>query len=94
MDVGIVNALEMITYHEVEPDLLEVCENLVHNKTPDATEQMLERTTLEKTRPENLKKGIVTDGAAAVVQAASWRDKTCQERLTHALINGITSATF
>jgi len=90
MDVGIVNALEMIPYHEVEPDLLEVCENLVHNKTPDATEQMLERTTLEKTRLENLKKGIVTDGAAAVVKVDSWRDKTCQDRLTHALINGIT----
>merc|ERR1711871_617396 len=48
MDVGIVNCREMLMVDEVEPDLKVLCENLVFNKTPDATEHMLERTTYEK----------------------------------------------
>eukprot|EP01034_Spumella_vulgaris_P038776 gene38776-47891_t len=48
MDVGIVNAHEMIAYNKLEPDLRVLCENLVFNKTELATEQMLERTTWEK----------------------------------------------
>jgi len=88
MDCGIVNSMEMIAYDEVEPDMKVLCENLVFNKTPLATEQMLERTTLEKQIADNLKKGI--GAAAPAAKADSWRDKTCQDRLTHALINGIT----
>jgi 5-methyltetrahydrofolate--homocysteine methyltransferase len=89
MDAGIVNSVEMIPYDELEPDLKVLCENLVFNKTPLATEQMLERTTWEKEQADNLKKGLGA-GGAPVVKVDTWRDKTCQERLTHALINGIT----
>lgn len=89
MDVGIVNAVEMIPYDEVENDMKLLCENLVFNKTPEATEQMLERTTEEKRLADLRKKGGgAADSAAA--KASSWRDKSCQERLSHALINGIT----
>ena len=34
------------------------------------------------------KKGLLA--GAPVAKADSWRDKSCQERLSHALINGIT----
>jgi 5-methyltetrahydrofolate--homocysteine methyltransferase len=87
MDMGIVNAHEMIPYFEVEPDLKVLCENLVMNKTPLATEQMLERTTLEKERMEARKKGNLVETVAKV---SSWRDKDVKERLAHSLVQGIT----
>jgi len=87
MDVGIVNSHEMIHYDEVPADLLKLCEDLVFNKNPEATERMLERTNQEKERIENAKKGIFTTAAPKV---ETWRDKNCTERLSHALINGIT----
>jgi len=48
MDVGIVNAHEMLTIDEVEPELLEACEDLVFNRNEEATERMLELTQKEK----------------------------------------------
>jgi len=85
MDVGIVNAHEMIAISEVEPELLEACTNLVFNKDPDATEVMLELTKKEKLAIEARKKGGVVE-----VKEKSWRDLECKKRLEHALINGIS----
>eukprot|EP01038_Epipyxis_sp_PR26KG_P006007 gene6007-8276_t len=87
MDVGIVNSYEMIPFSDIEPDLKILCENLVFNRNPQATEQMLERTQFEKNLIEKRKLG---GGEQAAPVAVSWRDKTFDERLTHALINGIT----
>jgi 5-methyltetrahydrofolate--homocysteine methyltransferase len=58
MDVGIVNSHEMLAYDDVEPDMRELCENLVFNKHPEATEEMLVRTTYEKACQEARKKGL------------------------------------
>ena len=48
MDVGIVNAHEMIKMDDIEEDLRIICENLVFNKTEEATEDMLNRTNYER----------------------------------------------
>jgi hypothetical protein len=48
MDVGIVNAHEMIHIDDVERDIKILSENLVFNKTADATEKMMEMTLYEK----------------------------------------------
>ncbi|CAE7577233.1 mtr, partial [Symbiodinium microadriaticum] len=74
MDMGIVNSHELIHYDDVEPDMKLLCENLVFNKTPEATEKMLERTTWEKEAATARKKGL----------------PGVNDRLSHALINGIT----
>jgi 5-methyltetrahydrofolate--homocysteine methyltransferase len=66
-----------------------LCENLVFNKTADATEKMLERTTWEKEQIELRKSGKI-GGADAATKVSSWRDGDVQSRLSHALINGIT----
>ena len=87
MDVGIVNSHEMIHIDDIDKDLKVLCEELVFNSNPDATEKMLERTKYEKELAEMIKKG----GAMSVaVKVDSWRDKSTNERLSHALINGIT----
>ena len=41
MDMGIVNAGQLPLYSEIEPELLELCENLLWNKDPDGTEKLL-----------------------------------------------------
>ena len=86
MDVGIVNAHEMLALSEVEPDIRAACENLVFNKTADATDLMLELTKREKDRMEALKNG----GGAVEAKKTSWRDLDVIKRLEHALINGIS----
>jgi 5-methyltetrahydrofolate--homocysteine methyltransferase len=58
MDVGIVNANEMLAIDDLEPDMLELCENLVFNKTEDATEDMLNRSTYERSVADAKKKGL------------------------------------
>jgi 5-methyltetrahydrofolate--homocysteine methyltransferase len=87
MDVGIVNPHEMISFSALEDDMKVLCENLVFNKTPDATDVMLELTMKEKARDEAFKKG---GGLAEKVHQASWRDLEVIPRLEHALINGIS----
>jgi 5-methyltetrahydrofolate--homocysteine methyltransferase len=85
MDVGIVNAKEMLAYDEVDPELREAAEDLIFNRNPDATEKMLELTQKEKKAIEERKKGGVVQ-----VKEKSWRDNEPKARLEHALINGIS----
>merc|ERR1711968_174671 len=89
MDVGIVNANEMLHIDELDPEIRKIASDLVFNSSPDATEKMLNRTKYEKELAEIIKKGGNLSVAAAP-KASSWRDKSVTERLSHALINGIT----
>jgi 5-methyltetrahydrofolate--homocysteine methyltransferase len=85
MDVGIVNSHEMLALDEVQPDIKVAAENLIFNKTADATDIMLELTKREKSILEALKKG-----GGVEVKEKSWRDLPVTKRLEHSLINGIS----
>jgi 5-methyltetrahydrofolate--homocysteine methyltransferase len=76
----------MLHISELEADIKVACENLVFNKSEDATDVMLALTKREKDRKEALKNG----GGAAEVKQTSWRDLDVTKRLEHALINGIS----
>ena len=41
MDMGIVNAGQLVVYAEIEPELREACEDVILNRRPDATERLL-----------------------------------------------------
>lgn len=41
MDMGIVNAGSLPVYDDIHKELLQLCENLIWNKDPDATEKLL-----------------------------------------------------
>ena len=86
MDVGIVNAAEMLHPVEVPPQLREVCEDAVLNRRPDATDRLLAATEAEKEAMELRKRG----GGAVAVKKKSWRDLPIAEQLTHALVKGIS----
>jgi len=78
MDMGIVNAGQLQVYDEIEPQLRELCEDVILNKRPDATERLLTFADTVKAKGKEVKK----DDA--------WRNNTVEERLKHSLVNGIT----
>ena len=86
MDVGIVNAKEMLALHEVDQHLRKACEDLVMNLSPEATDVMLDLTRKEKELLESQKAG----GAKVEVKQSSWRDLEASKRLEHSLVNGIS----
>lgn len=78
MDMGIVNAGQLIVYDEIEPQLKELCEDVVLNRRPDATERLV-----------NFAETVKAKGKEGVKDEA-WRNGSVEERLKHALVNGIT----
>ncbi len=79
MDMGIVNAGQLGVYDDLNPDLRELCEDVVLNRRPDATDRLLEAA-------DRFKGG----GAKKQAPDLSWRERPVTERLKHALIHGIT----
>ena len=79
MTMGIVNAGQLGVYEKIEPGLRERVEDVILARRPDATERLLEYAA------------SVKGGARSTEKDDAWRDGTVQERLTHALVNGITS---
>ncbi len=78
MDMGIVNAGQLVVYDEIEPQLKELCEDVILNKNPEATDKLLAFAETVKA------KGKVE------VKDEAWRKGSVEERLKHSLVNGIT----
>jgi 5-methyltetrahydrofolate--homocysteine methyltransferase len=78
MDMGIVNAGMVGVYDELEPTLRERVEDVVLNRRPDAAERLLEIAESAK--------GAAKDDS----QKNAWRELPVRERLSHALVRGIT----
>jgi 5-methyltetrahydrofolate--homocysteine methyltransferase len=78
MDMGIVNAGQLAVYEEIPKDLLELVEDVLLNRRPDATERLVSFAETVKA------KGKVS------ARDDEWRKGTVEERLAHALVKGIT----
>ena len=78
MDMGIVNAGMLEVYAEIPKDLLELVEDVIFDRREDATERLVDFAETVKS------KGKVS------VKDETWRRKSVQERLSHALVRGIT----
>ena len=77
MDMGIVNAGNLAIYADIPPDLLALIEDVLFNRSIDATEKLLEAAQSVK-------------GKAKINQTdLSWREKSVSDCLTYALVNGI-----
>ncbi|KAF0136373.1 MAG: 5-methyltetrahydrofolate--homocysteine methyltransferase, partial [Xanthobacteraceae bacterium] len=81
MDMGIVNAGALPVYDQIDPELRELCEDVILNRRPDSTERMVDAAARFK-----------GDGVAQQdnKKDMSWREKPVGERLTHSLVHGIT----
>ena len=78
MDMGIVNAGQLGVYAEIPSDLLELVEDTLFNKRSDATDRLLAYA-------DTIKGAVVSEKTAE-----AWRLDSVEERLSHALIKGIT----
>lgn len=78
MDMGIVNAGQLMVYDEIEPQLRELCEDVILNRNPEGTERLITFAETVKAKGKEEKKDDV------------WRTAAVEERLKHALVNGIT----
>jgi 5-methyltetrahydrofolate--homocysteine methyltransferase len=77
MDMGIVNAGQLAVYDEIPKDLLALVEDVLFNRCPDATERLV--TFAEQVKGEGKKRAV----------DVGWRDAPVEERLSHALVQGI-----
>ena len=81
MDMGIVNAGQLVVYDEIEPRLRQLCEDVLLNHNNDnneATEQLIQfADTVKSKGKENIKD-------------ETWRNEPVEKRMAHSLVNGIT----
>ena len=78
LDMGIVNAGQLAVYEDIAPDLLERVEDVLFDRRPDATERLVEYAS------------TVSGEATKREVDLSWREQPVAERLSFALVHGIT----
>ncbi|KAF5922007.1 hypothetical protein HPG69_015457 [Diceros bicornis minor] len=77
MDMGIVNAGNLPVYDDIHKELLQLCEDLIWNKDPEATEKLLRYAQTHG------------KGGKKVIQTDEWRNGPIEQRLEYALVKGI-----
>ncbi|MDO5499388.1 MAG: methionine synthase [Propionibacteriaceae bacterium] len=80
MDMGIVNAGQLVVLDVLDPELRMRIEDVVLNRRPDAAERLLEIA-------ERFNVAADED----TITAEEWRSAPTSERITHALVKGIDS---
>ncbi|MGH9314225.1 MAG: methionine synthase, partial [Vicinamibacterales bacterium] len=77
MDMGIVNAGQLVVYEDIPKDLLEHVEDVIFNRRPDATERLVQFA------------GQVKGSGVKKEADLAWRQGTVEARLSHALVHGV-----
>ncbi len=77
LDMGIVNAGQLVVYEDIPPDLLERVEDVIFNRRSDATERLVEYA--DRVRGEGTKREL----------DLSWREAPVEKRLEYALVHGV-----
>ncbi len=80
LDMGIVNATQLEVYEEIDKELLRYVEDVLFNRSPEATERLIEHA--EKVKGQGSEK--------SEEKVAEWRSGSVEERLAHAILKGIT----
>lgn len=78
MDMGIVNAGQLQVYDEIEPRLRDLCEDVILNRSPEATDKLLAFAETVKAKGKT------------EIKNEAWRSDPVEKRLAHSLVNGIT----
>ena len=78
LDMGIVNAGQLMVYEEIPPELLTAIEDVLFNRHADATEKLVELA------------GRYQRDARQEAEAAAWRSESLERRLAHALRQGVS----
>jgi 5-methyltetrahydrofolate--homocysteine methyltransferase len=80
LDMAIVNAGQITIYDDIDPELRELCEDVILNRRSDATDRLLDAAARFKGEG---------GPAKSKEKDLAWRDQPVRERLTHALVHGI-----
>lgn len=78
MDMGIVNAGGLPVYDDIEQELLQLCEDLILNRTNNGTEKLLEYAA-----------NHASDKTKTEASVQNWRLESAESRLEHAIVKGI-----
>ena len=81
MDMGIVNAGQLVIYDEIEPQLKQLCEDVILNRNNDdnaVTEKLIQFAETVKAKGKE------------TIRDERWRNDAVEKRMEHALVNGIT----
>jgi 5-methyltetrahydrofolate--homocysteine methyltransferase len=78
LDMAIVNAGQLDVYEEIEPELLCRVEDVLLDRRPDATERLI-----------SLADSLQGNAQQAPAEQLAWRSGTVEQRLGHALVQGI-----
>ena len=78
MDMGIVNAGQLVVYEDIPKDLLEHVEDVIFNRRPDATERLVQFAEHGEGQP-----------ARSSELDLAWREAPVEKRLSHALVHGV-----
>ena len=78
LDMGIVNAGQLVVYQDIPKDLLDRVEDIIFNRRPDATERLVDFAAT-----------VMKGGGKRQGLDLSWRESTVQARLSHALVHGV-----
>ena len=76
LDMGIVNAGQLVVYEDIPRDLLEMVEDVIFDRRPDATERLVD-----------FAKSVSGGGSKREVDL-TWRERSVEERLKHAVLHG------
>ncbi|MEM6514781.1 MAG: vitamin B12 dependent-methionine synthase activation domain-containing protein [Bacteroidota bacterium] len=82
MNLGIVNPTMLEVYDEIPKELLKYVEDVLFDKSDDATEKLLDYA-------EKIKNEASADGGKSVKVKNEWRKEGIQDRITHSLVKGI-----
>ncbi|MFN8790932.1 MAG: methionine synthase [Bdellovibrionales bacterium] len=77
LDMGIVNAGMLQVYDQIDPELRELCEDVIWNRKPEATENLILWSQTHSSQTQKKEK------------TEDWRSKPVRERITYALVKGI-----
>ena len=83
MDMGIVNAGDLPVYDDIPAELREAVEDVILNRRPKDGGSQTERLV-------DLAPKYKGDGSKVAVADQAWRSLPVAQRLSHALVNGIT----
>jgi 5-methyltetrahydrofolate--homocysteine methyltransferase len=77
MDMGIVNAGQLIVYEDIPKELLDHVEDVIFNRRPDATERLVQFAETVKGAGKKREEDL------------AWREASVEKRLSHALVHGV-----
>ncbi|MEO2046876.1 MAG: methionine synthase [Pirellulales bacterium] len=82
LDMGIVNAGQLAVYGEIDPELKQLVEDVILNRSIEGDSTPTERLVEYADR-------VKGQGSKAPAADLTWREKPVEERLQHAILKGI-----